>query len=142
SVVRGCGSAIPPASGGASFALHVECEVGSVLFFFIVFCSRDTSTTAIFTLALHDALPIRHRNIVVGQTAGTRQRGDLHRRQSVRRGVIRIGEAKIRRRKGVGGVLQRGDGLVGPRRRVVHRGDVDRKGIGRLVEIDPAIGGA
>src|SRR5207249_988617 len=76
------------------------------------------------------------------QAAGARQRGDLDLEEVVGRAVVRIGEAKVRRIKGIGGVLQRGDAAVGAGGRVVHTGDVDGERVGGGVEVDAAIGGA
>src|SRR5262249_59419488 len=111
-------------------------------FFVFVFGRGVNFSLPAFDVGSQAQLARRHRNAVVVQTAGTRPRVDLLSLHDALPIFIRIGEAKIRRRKGVGGIFIGGDGLVGPRRRVVHRGDVDRKGIGRLVEIVPAIGGA
>ena len=54
-----------------------------------------------------DELPGGDRHAVVGQRAGPRQRGDLHRQQRIGRAVVRIAEAEVGRREGVGRVLQR-----------------------------------
>ncbi len=67
---------------------------------------------------------------------------DLHRQQVVGRRVVRIAEAEVGGRERVGRVLQRGDRLVGARRGVVDRGDIDRDRVGRRIEIDAAVGRA
>ena len=79
---------------------------------------------------------------IVGQRPGPRQCRDLHRQQRVGRVVADVAEAEVSRRKGVGRVLGGADRLVGPARRVVHRGDIDRDRVRARVEIRPAIGRA
>src|SRR5947208_1241025 len=71
-----------------------------------------------------------------------RQGGDLHRRQRVGRRVVRIAETKVGRQQRVAAVLVDGRAVVAALRRVVHTGDVDGEGVGRLVEVDAAVGGA
>src|SRR5207248_1447003 len=87
-----------------------------------------------------------NRHAVVGQTAGARQGGDLDRQQRIGAGraggVGRVGKAEIGRREGVGAVLQHRHRVVGAGRGVVDRGHVDGQRVGRLVEVDPAVGGA
>ena len=53
-----------------------------------------------------------------------------------------IAEAEVGRRERVGRVLVGGHRLVGARRRVVDRRDVDGDRVRRLVEVDAAVGGA
>ena len=53
-----------------------------------------------------------------------------------------IGEAEVGRGEGVRGVFERGDGLVGARRRIVDRGHVHGHRVGRGIEIDAAVGRA
>ena len=72
-----------------------------------------------------------------------RQRGDLHRRQGVGRAVVGIAEAEIRRGERVRRVLVAwSPSLSAPAGASFTDGDVDRDGVGRLVEIDAAVGGA
>src|SRR5205085_1282301 len=59
----------------------------------------------------------------------------------VGRAVMRIAEAEIGGGQSARRVLVDGDGVVGAVRGVVHTGDVEGDGVGRLVEIDAAIGG-
>src|SRR5439155_24267802 len=85
------------------------------------------------------------RDDVVGERARAGKSRDLYGEQAVRtagtRRVNRVGEAEVRRGEGVRRVLVGGDGLVRPGGRVVHRGDVERERVRRLVGVLAAIGG-
>ena len=84
-----------------------------------------------------------HRHAVVGQRAGAPAGCVIFTAgEAVGRRVARIAEAEVGRGEGVGGVFERGDRVVGARRRVVDRGDVDGDRVGRRVEVDAAVGGA
>src|SRR5204863_231938 len=87
-----------------------------------------------------------NRHAVVGQTAGARQGGDLDRQQRIGAGraggVGRVGKAEIGRRECVGGGLQPRHRGVCAGRVFVARRHVDGQRVGRLVEVDPAVGGA
>src|SRR5205823_2791674 len=77
---------------------------------------------------------------IVGQRAGAGERGNLDRQQRVGRRVARIAEPEVGGGERVGGVLQRGDCVVGTGRGVVDAGHVDRERVGAWIEIDAAAG--
>ena len=82
----------------------------------------------------------RHRHTIVRQRPGSRQRSDLHRRQRVRRAVLRVTKPKVRRREHVRRVLHRRQRLVRPRRRIVHRSHVKCDRVRRRVKVHSTIG--
>src|SRR2546429_4677049 len=55
----------------AAFASMIFCLYGAVVFFFFFF--NDTATTEIYTLSLHDALPICARQAQQRRPVGRRQ---------------------------------------------------------------------
>src|SRR2546427_1435516 len=84
------------------------------LFFFLFFFFNDTATTEIYTLSLHDALPISPRGGARAELVDGRQRrvgGGLRGRRSGRGGYILAGAA------GTAGARERGGrgGLRGAR---------------------------
>src|SRR5204863_428159 len=81
----------------------------------------------------------RKSYVDVSQRTSRRQGRDLHRQQRIRRRVIWIGKAKVGRRKRVRVVFKDRDRLVGARRSIVDRRDVDGHGVGRLIQIHAAI---
>src|SRR2546426_6569274 len=57
--------------------------------FFVFFFFNDTATTEIYTLSLHDALPISHRGAVARGGAGFRAAAARRRSGAPRRGDAR-----------------------------------------------------
>ena len=72
-----------------------------------------------------DELARVHRDVVVGQRAGTRQRRDLHGQQRI---AVGVAEAEVGCRKGAGHILAGRDGTVGARRRGVDADHSGRRG--------------
>ena len=66
---------------------------------------------------------------------------DLDRQKRIGRAVVGIAAAEVRRRERIGCVLG-GRTVLSHRRRIVHRRDVDRDGVGGGIKIDAAIGRA
>ena len=73
-----------------------------------------------------------------------RQCRDRHRLKTIRRGIVRVREPKVRYAERVGLVLVDRDRLVRPARGVVDhmmdRRDVKRDRVRRLVQVHPAVG--
>ena len=89
-------------------------------------------------VAYGDELSNRHRHAVVGQAACGGQRTDSNRLQIVRRSVMKINEAEVHRGKDVGAIFGDGHSLVGTRRGIVYRTDVDVDDVG--VSGTPVVG--
>ena len=115
---------VDTAIGRAAVVLHLEHEqrVGAPE----PFGGRGELEFAVREVGERDHLTRGDRDIVVFQTAGQRQRRDLHREQTVRRTIVWIGEAEIRRRKNVVRVRGHRDRLGRAGGRVIHRCHVDR----------------
>src|SRR5262249_3221247 len=73
-----------------------------------------------------DRLVGRYRDAVQRQRTSGRQRGNDHLEQVVRRAVVRVGEREVGGLERVRRVFVGADRGVRRRRRIVHRGDVDR----------------
>ena len=71
----------------------------------------------------------RHCCAVQTQRASCCHRSDLDLIQQVRRTVAAIAKAEVCCRQRVRRVFIRGDGLVGARRRIIHRGDAQRQSV-------------
>ncbi len=136
----GRGIEVYPATGGAAVILHLEGERG--IRRAIGIRHRHKYQVARGNVGHGDGLPRRHRHPAQLDGAGAGQRGDLDRQQVVGRAVTDIGKAEVSGGKGVIGVLVGGHCVVGTGGAIVDRGDVKGDGIGRRVEIDPAVGGA
>src|SRR5258707_2877856 len=95
-------------------------KAGGYIFF------NDTATTEIYTLSLHDALPIW-------------QRRDLDRVEAIRRIIVGITETEISGLDEIGRALIRPPRALVSRRRVTDRAHDDRERVGRLVERDGAV---
>ena len=131
---------IDAAVGGAAVVLHLESErrvaraVGVRRRRELEIARRDVRR--------RNKLPGGDRNPGQSKRTRARQRGDFDVEQRVRRSVGGIGETEIGNGKRVSGIFERGDRLVGARRRIVHRGHVDRHRARRGVEIHAAVRGA
>ena len=131
---------VDAAAGRAAVVLHLEGEAGVAGA--VGVGRRGELQQAGGDVGHGHALSGRHRHAVELQRARAGQRRDLDRQQVVGRAVVRVGEAEVGCGEGVRGVLQRVHRRVSSRRSVVDGGDVDRDGVGRLVEIDAAVGRA
>ena len=123
------------ASCGAAIVPHLEGKRG-------VRCTVRIRTRGEYEFAAGDVgcgneVARVHCHAAVLERAGARHGGDLHRRQIVGWRVVRIAETEVGRGERVGLVLQRGDGLVGSRWRVVYRGN--RHPHRRQIRVQPAV---
>ncbi len=115
---------------GATVVLHLEGEVAVVAAVAIESWGVDQISGG--NICRADKLVQRHRRAIVGKGAVAGQRADLDRIQGIATGqassdIAGVGQPKFRRGKDVRAVLSDADGVVGPRRRIVDRGDGDVK---------------